>query len=421
MNVVILLLCILLSSGLSWAQSSSTGDTLHFSQLTDEALERNPDIRAAVYQMSVAGARVSQVSALDHPEFTYMREEMPQFRWSGAMMERVGLMQGIRFPTKLSKAGDIAEIRAEHAHHDHLEKVNEVLGELKKNFTDLWYAQQSIRFNEENADLLLQFATIAQTKYSVGQASQSDALTAQIAMAEVHNELIVLREQERGAAARINATLNRPLYQPLGIAFLSESVGFSISLEKLERLALETRPMITHDSLTIVEKRDMVSLANAEYIPDMKVGLEYKRFPQSGFAGWGIVAGISLPFAPWTIGKTNAAVEEAEAGLKRAEASYIGSKNRILSTVRSLYYELQAEQDRLRSYRSEIVPQAMQALKATTAEYRTGKNSFLTVIDSYRTLVAAYMSSISSRMRFEQKMADLEVAVGLQDLDSFRK
>src|SRR5437899_2063758 len=100
--------------------------------LVAEALLNNPGIRAAVHEMDRMAARVPQAKGWDDPQFTYSREEMPGFTWDEARYERLELSQMIRFPGKLSTAGELAEIRAEHAHHDHLEKINDVVGSLKK-------------------------------------------------------------------------------------------------------------------------------------------------------------------------------------------------------------------------------------------------------------------------------------------------
>src|SRR5712692_9999564 len=102
-------------------------ETLDLQFLISEALMNNQEIQAALYQMDVMGAKASQAGVLDDPELPFMREEMPGFRYNEAMYSRLELMQMFRFPTKLSTESELARIRAEHAHHDHLEKVNEIV------------------------------------------------------------------------------------------------------------------------------------------------------------------------------------------------------------------------------------------------------------------------------------------------------
>ena len=185
------------------------GGKMDLRDLVAEALYNNPEINAAIHQMDVTRARVPQAGALDDPELEYMREEMPGFKWPDAMYSRLELTQMFRFPSKLSKQTELAQIEAEHAHHDHLEKMNEVLASLKSSYYELWFVQQSIQLTQENARLLRQFTDIAQTKYGVGQVSQQDVLKAYVEIAKIDNQLIDLRQRELSAKAMLMAILNR--------------------------------------------------------------------------------------------------------------------------------------------------------------------------------------------------------------------
>ena len=125
MRLIPMLLVYVLVSTPGYSQQQIV--TLELRQLVDEALRNNPEIQASLHQADAAHARVGQAGTLDDPELTYMREEMPGFRWNQSEMQKVELMQMIRFPSKLSKQNELAEIRAEHSHHEHYEKVHEVL------------------------------------------------------------------------------------------------------------------------------------------------------------------------------------------------------------------------------------------------------------------------------------------------------
>ncbi|MBI4548399.1 MAG: TolC family protein [Ignavibacteriae bacterium] len=384
--------------------------------LTVEALLNNPDIQAFLYQMDVMEAKVSQARALDDPELRYMRMEMPGFLWRQAKYSNFELMQMLRFPTKLATQGKLAEIRAEHAHHDHLEKINEVLARLKSAYYELWIVQQNIVLNQENARLIKQFVEIARTKYAVGETSQQDVLKAQVELAMIHNELITLRQQELSAKAMLMAILNRAPNDTLGLAIIPEEVISPAPLDSLLHFALLNRSMLKHDSLSIDESRTELSLAKQEYIPDFKFGLEYVTGPVDGFRGWTITAGITLPFAPWTLGKASARVGEANATIKRSEAQYNASKNMVLSNVKDFYYKIEAGKRQLDTYRTSILPQARQSLNASQAAYQTGKTDFLMLIDSYRTLVDLTKEYFMLRMTYEQTTAELEREVGAHNI-----
>ena len=414
----------LLVSTLSWSQQDSITilepTTLDVNSLTMEAMMKNPEIHAALAQMDVMEAKVSQAGALDDPELKFMREGMPGFQWNEAMYSRIELMQMFRFPTKLSTEKSLAEIRAEHAHHDHLEKINEVLSKLKSAYYELWFVQQSLVLDQENIRLMRQFSQIATIKYGVGLVSQQDVLKSHIEIAMMSNDLLMLRQRELGAKVMLMALLNRQEKDTLGYAIIPDEIIFTPSLDTLEQLALTMRPMLMHDSLMIAESETMRSMAKQEYLPDFKVGLERMTSPLDGFSGWSVTAGITLPFAPWTLGKANARVEEADAGIQRATFTYAASRNMVRSRIKDLYSKIIAEHQQLESFRTGIIPQARQSLNVSLNAYQTGKTDFLMLIDAYRTLVNLTKDYFMTRMEFEQSIAELEREVGYQDIATLK-
>jgi outer membrane protein TolC len=170
---------------------------------------------------------------------------------------------------------------------------------LKLAYYELWIAQQSINMTEENARLLRQFTDVAQTKYGVGQVPQQDVLKAYVEIAKLENNLTALRQRELSAKSMLMSLLNRNPNDSLGVATLRDSIVFTPSLQALERLTLQSRPMLLHDSLGVEEGQVMLSLARREFLPDFMLGLQYVTAPSGDFRGWTVIAVISLPFAPW--------------------------------------------------------------------------------------------------------------------------
>jgi outer membrane protein TolC len=130
MRIKIILL-ILFAVSLTVGQESPTSD---LQSLITEAMKNNPEIRAALAQVDIMRARVSQAGTLDDPELKFMREGMPDFKYSEAMYSRLELMQMIPFPTKLGTQKDLADIQRRSSQSDQLEKVNEVLAKLKSTY-----------------------------------------------------------------------------------------------------------------------------------------------------------------------------------------------------------------------------------------------------------------------------------------------
>jgi len=383
-------------------------------QLVHEAVNNNPELKAALHQMASTDALVPQAGSLDGPELKFMREMMPDFRYNDAMYSRIELMQMFPFPGKLAAKADLAQIVSDHSHHEYFEKLNEVISRLKEAYDELWFVQQSIHLNAESASLLREVVAAVRTRFGVGTAEQQEVFRTLVEIAKTENQGIVLRQKELSAKAMLTALLNRSTTDTLGTATLPPLVPFALSLDTLQVMALQSRPMLLHDSLRIEENRLMLSIARKDYLPDFTVGLERVTSPMTGFNGWSVSASMTIPFAPWSIGKTNARVEEAQAAVSGSVETYNASKNMVASTVSDLYYRLRSAERQLDLYRSTILPQAEASLQASLTAYQNGRSDFLMLLDASRMLVDLKMESLMLRMQYEQTTSQLERAVGFE-------
>lgn len=383
-----------------------------------EALSTNPEIAAELSAMNAADARISQAGTLDSPQLRLTKKEMPGFLTGTAMATSVEFMQMVRFPTKLSLESTIAEIQADHAHHEHLEKVIQVVRNLKSMVAELWYARTALNLNHEDRTLLQQLVKTSETQYSVGALSQSAFLKLQIELAALEAEESRLRQSVVSAESKLRSILNRDARQPIGPIELDSLTASPPPLQTLLRFAEVNRPMLVHDSLQIREASLMVSAAKQEYAPDFTFSVEYMNFRQAPQQRWSVSAGITIPFSPWTLGKASGRVQEAQAQMHRHEALYRSSRNMVESGIRSAYAHVEAATVLETTYRQQLIPQSSWVLSSTISEYRSGKTDYLMLMDSFRMYQMTRREAAMARMNLEQNLADLAFQVGVIDLSA---
>jgi outer membrane protein TolC len=236
----------------------------------------------------------------------------------------------------------------------------------------------------------------------------------------ISNELLTLRQKELSTKAMMMSILDRAEGDTLGFAVIPEEVSFSASLDTLLALAMQTRPMILHESLRVDEQTVRLSLARKEYLPDFTFGLERVTSPATGFNGWSVSAGITLPFAPWTLSRVHAGVEEATASVDGSRASYQAARLMVISNIKDLYYKADSFKRQLDLYRQAVLPQSRQSLNLSLSSYQTGKTDFLALIDAYRSYVQSTKEYFMVRLNFEQTLTDLEFEVGSASLPASR-
>ena len=92
------------------------------------------------------------------------------------LQQRYGVSQKIPFPGKLRLRGEVAVEETNMTEKELQAKIQEITALVKSTFYELYYINGAIDITEENRDSLRKFAKIAETKYSVGKATQRDAL-----------------------------------------------------------------------------------------------------------------------------------------------------------------------------------------------------------------------------------------------------
>ncbi len=386
-------------------------------ELIDVALVNNSELRAYSEAVKAAEAKIPQMRSLDDPELAFRLMEMPGLKPNEAMYSNIELMQMIRFPSKISTEAKMAEIEANRAQQIYNEKSVEIIMKVKSAFYELWMAQKNLELNRDNTELMKQFLQIAQTRYAVGKISQQDVLRAQVEIAKLEKERLGFLDMEEAALAMLASLLNKNISEFTGIATAPDTIFFDFDIKQIQDYALKNCSRLRSDSLMIEKDKQMHKLTKLEYLPDFKVGVEYVSSPMTGFRGWSLMAGISLPFSLWTLGKANARVQEAEANILRSTAMYNDERNMLLSKVREYYAKANSLKRQWDLYQNNIIPLAEQSLQVTLINYQTGQTDFLMLLDAYRMIVMEKMEQIMTRMRFEQTLADLEREIGCRDIE----
>jgi outer membrane protein, heavy metal efflux system len=417
--ITVLLLAILpIGSALSQTSRAPSAPTNRedFQAMIEEAISRNPEIAAESYKMVMAERRIPQAGSLDDPELTFKVMEIPGLSFSQAMYANVELMQMIPFPSKLAARKSIAELLSLHSHHQYMEKASMVITDLKMALSSLWFSRESLKINKSNEAYLRQIHKAAETSYVTGQISQQEILKTNIELSRISVNEAKIREQIVTAESKVRAILNRSFSTPIGMFNLEPAPDSLPTIEELVSFANENRPMLIHDSLNVVEKEMTVGLMKKDYMPDFKLALEYVRMPTLMENRWSISAGISLPFAPWTIARTSSRVEEAEADQMMLASMYTASKNMVQSQIYSEYASLQSIRKEIQSLQNSIIPQVNQSLQLLLTEYQAGRTSYLMVLDGYRMFNETQLDFAMAQMNYQQTLAALEREVGVSDI-----
>jgi len=407
-------LVILLAFGsYSFAQDA---EDMSLDMLIEKALKQNLQIEVAKYRYEASKARIPQASSLEDPQFEYKYDKINAsmdsvMQGKTAPMRMFGISQGIPFPTKLILRAQIAAKEAQVAYEEYREKENDIVTQVKTLYAQLAFTYRSIDVTEENKTLLEQLAKTAATQYSLGKASQQDALKAQLEIAKMDNELIMLEEKRQVIQAKINTILNQEPSIELGRPELIEDNAYDFDLSELNRMARDNRPELKAFGFAVERARKTYALAKEGFLPDFMV--KYERMERDNkLTDWAGMVGITLPIWFWQ--KQNFNVKEMRRELKAMEAEFKNRENMVLLEVKEAFAGFEALKKLAVLFKTTYLPQAEQVLKSSSIGYEANQIDFLNLLDSQRMFLEFKLDYYKTLIDLEVRVAELEKAVGMR-------
>jgi len=378
------------------------------------ALDQNPEVHLAGRKVAAAEAHVPLAGALDDPQAMYRGWSVPLNQpWNYNQAQNM-FMLGQSFPgrgkrglrTSIAKS-DVDQTR------DELEATRlRIRIEVRKAFIDMLHAQAETRIHDQHIGIARQAIQAARIKYSVGKIPQMEILKAQVALARLAEHMIRFEKDAEVARARLDTLMGRPADAPLevrGQYAVNEPLP---SLESLSTAAIGSRPDLAEAAAVEEKSRREQDLAKKAMVPDFSIAAGYMLMPasQSPRNDYMVEGSMSLPWLNRR--KHEAEVNEAGAALSANSAALLAMKNRAMGQIEESLAEARAAQRLARVYQDSLRPQAEATLNAAVVAYENDQASFLDLLDSQMTVVDIDLASIDAVADFNNKMADLELAVG---------
>lgn len=337
--------------------------------LVARAMENNPEVQAALSNWQASQKKAGIVSGLPDPMLGADVE-----RDSTALDEYMGVeyMAEQEFPWFGKRGADrrVAELEAQAAGFEYLEKRRDIHAEVVSKAWKLWAATTSLEALQQIRDLSAQTEKLLAARQEAGQATQAEALQVRITALKLANELAMAERELKVARAELNALLN---YDPEKPRPVPENMELPQSDAKLEDLLNQARKYsaILMAALRREEAREAaVKAVKLENRPMISLRVEARQFEESGSIDE-VDTGIFLKFPLWQ-SKYRAMTAEAVSEAEMATADFDVELNMTLLEIQEHYAEVENHLATYQLYESEIVPRALEIVEASSEAYRTG-------------------------------------------------
>ena len=387
------------------AQAVVVPQKLTLDQAVQEALAHNPRLAALGHTRDAMQERPGQARGLPNPMFTYRGMDATSGgTFPNTSEKRFELEQplpgygkrGLREAVALNEAGAMgAETEA---------MAREVVLMVKEAAFELQALQKALAITREEETVLTRMAKVVETRYSTGEAAQTDVIKAQTEITMLKQKKVELEGREKTLKAKLAMLMNRDSSQSLGPLEAPIPDGAVPDWKSKIEQALKNRPEMKSAQFKVARGDLQRQLMGRESQPDYKVGLEY-RSVERGDDMVMFMAGVDLPL--WQ-GKNRAAVREAGMMVAASQSSREAMERQVTLDLQEACYKLEAAKRSLDLYQKELIPQSGVRLQSSEAGYRAGKVDFMDWLESAR---------LQLNVRIRAAMAEGEVGSGWATLE----
>lgn len=413
-----LFLVLFMTQGL-FAQEVVTLDSL-----LKEALQNNPEIKAAKAMWQASTKRPSQEGTLPDPmigvDWQNVTFDSITLDEAENSMLRFSFEQEIPFPGKLSLKKKIAARDSEAEEKSYRAAERKVIADLKVAYYDWYLAGKAIEITERNQELLRKFTKIAEVKYEVGKGIQQDVLRAQVENSKFIEQLEVLRQKKEIIEAKIKSILNRPQDSPLGSPGDIEKTPLTLTSEEMSELTSENAPLLAMKERQIAREEEALKLAQKELYPDFFVGASPGIMGRAGNGVdgiWEVSLGLRVPLYFWS--KQKPGIEQAALELKGAQEEYGAVNQELGFSVKESYLNARTAEKLMSLYQKGIIPQTRLSLESAISGYQVGTVDFLTLLDNLVTLFSFELEYHSQLADYEKALARIEELSGIDLTDQY--
>jgi outer membrane protein TolC len=233
-----------------------------------------------------------------------------------------------------------------------------------------------------------------------------------VQLSESREALVLAREGEYNAVARLNNALGRNAGLPLEVIDLEAQPPLPGSLAHLLEVVAAQRPEVGLARQAVAAAQEGQRAARGEFLPRIFVrGVAGHTDGQNVITGWQEGAGLHLEAPLYAGGGHLGALRSAEADIEAAVADGQTILNVISLQVNLAYRGVVAARERIDLARVAVV-QARENLRLVRARYRNGNATPTDIVDSEAALTRSEQRFFSATYTYLAALARLDYAVG---------
>jgi outer membrane protein TolC len=284
----------------------------------------------------------------------------------------------------------------------------------KAAFFDVLRTGELVRVAQAQLQEAQQGLDAAQQRMSVGSATRSDVLRAQLALNQAKQAVAQAQTNESSAEFALGRLVGEP--GPVGATAPASLVPRSLGVpeDQLPALVEAQAPTVLSATAAVKSSEAGVSSARAAYFPSLRLSggtnwLNDQVALTGGNKSWNFGLGLSLPI--FNGFQREQSVQTAGVQADNARAQLADARLNARATLESDLAALKLAEQQV-ALSQEAVGVAQEDLRVQNERYRLGAGTMLDRLTSEAALVQAQTNAVNARYDYQIARAQLEALVG---------
>ena len=387
--------------------------------LLNLAYERNQGLQSAYRKIEAALEQYPQAAYLDNVLSQYNAFTKQLNTKIGKPRHKEMVAMKFPFPDMLTLKGNVVTQDVRLMQKDAEIVLRDLITDVRLAYYDYLFVYDALSITRENQELLQQMIQIATAKFRAGMGTYQSVLKAQVDLSRLSDSILTLDEKKEMLAARINSLLNRQPDAALGIPEQAADMDVTPSLEELYAMAVQHRQEIQKQKIAISKMELMIQMAGKMSTPDASPGNSYfedrtglrsgtDKMPMTFMTKRTVNPETSAWFA-----RDDAYVREVEVKVDAMQQMITNMEDKIRFMVKMHHFGANTSVRSVALHENTLIPQAQQALEATSTAYQAAKVGFISLLDAQRMLLMLRLAKQQALRDHRQHIAKLEQAVGM--------
>lgn len=374
-----------------------------------EAAKNNPGLQGKFGEYMAAMQKIPQVGALPDPQVTFGYFIQPIETKLGPQRARISLSQMFPWFGTLNAKKDVAATMAKSKYEQFREAKSRLFYDVKSTYYNLYFTQKAVDITLKNITILNTFRKLSLIKVEAGMASTVDVLRVEMELADLENQLALLRDNMNTQQVQFNNLLN---VENQRTVLLPDSLN-NTDLEMTAQAVLDSIRSGNHQVLQMefmqasYAKQQLAAKKMGK--PKLMLGLDYMLIgkgsnPTMADAGKDAfvfpMVGISIPLYRK---KYTAMVEEAALMQESTENKKLDKINALETTFAKANKDYKDADRRIPLFHGQS-DRAEKALSILQTEYESDGKNFEEVLRMERQL-------LKYKLELEKARSDKQAAI----------